>query len=201
MPKWGSGDRGGARGSWRLQASALGALHRHAKASGRGTRIEARRSDSSRSTPFDEGDGADGSGAPPKGARQRASAAGERPSRWLNRPRRGRAARKALRSRAYRSEQGGSKGKPEDIESQTKAGGPPSSGFPPEVISFARVSARVGGRGSQPRTRKRTRRVIRESSDTDGCSCRVVGCRSRNEASSWPGWSAPQGEPSLDEVA
>ena len=54
MPERGSGDRGGARGSWRLQASVLGALHRHAKASGRGTRIEARRSDSSRSTSFDE---------------------------------------------------------------------------------------------------------------------------------------------------
>lgn len=54
MPKRGSGDRGGARGSWRLQASKLGALHRHAKASGRGTRGEARRSDSSRSTSFDE---------------------------------------------------------------------------------------------------------------------------------------------------
>jgi len=106
-----------------------------------------------------------------------------------------------FRSRAHRSERSGSNGKPEGIEGQAKAGRPPSSGVPPEVTSFARVSARAGDRGSQPRTRKRTKRVIRESSDSYGCSCRVVGCRSRNEASSWPGQSTPQGEPSLDEVA
>lgn len=34
-----------------------------------------------------------------------------------------------------------------------------------------------------------------------GCSCRVVGCRSRNDASSSSGRSEPRGERRLDEVA
>ena len=96
MPERGSGDRGGARGSWRLQASVLGALHRHAKASGRGTRIEARRSDSSRSTSFDEAAVQAGLALPQKERdRERQRLASDRPVGRI-RPRRGRAARKVL---------------------------------------------------------------------------------------------------------
>lgn len=53
-----------------------------------------------------------------------------------------------FRSRAHRSERSGSEGKPEDIEGQTKAGRPPSSGVPPEVTSSPRF--RSGGRPWKP---------------------------------------------------
>jgi hypothetical protein len=200
MPKRGPGDRGGARGSWRLQASVLSALHRHAKASGRGTGIEARRSDSSRSTSFDEAAVQTGLVVPPQGARQRASAAGKRPSRWLKRPRRGRAARKAFDQEPTGPSGAGPEGNRRTSRARPKLEGRRQAGLHPRSCRHPGLDLE-GDRGSRPRTRKRTRKVIRESSGSHGCSCRVVGCRSRNEASSWPGQSAPQGEPSLDEVA
>lgn len=53
-----------------------------------------------------------------------------------------------FRSRAYRSEQGGSHGKPGDIERRAKAGDSPSSEAPPEVTSFAEL--RPGERPWKP---------------------------------------------------
>lgn len=104
------------------------------------------------------------------------------------------------RSRADRSERSRSRGKPEDIENQAKAGGPPSSGAPPEVTSFPWF--RPGGWQWKPASNAKAN----EEGDSGierftGYTCRVVGCRSRNEASSLPGQGAPRGEPGLDEVA
>jgi hypothetical protein len=105
-----------------------------------------------------------------------------------------------FRSRAYRSEQGGSHGKPGDIERRAKAGDSPSSEAPPEVTSFAGLRP-----GEQP-----WKPFSSAKADGDGDSgierftgyayC-FVGCRNRNEVSSLPGQSAPKGAWSRDGVA
>jgi len=84
-----------------------------------------------------------------------------------------------FRSRAYRSEQGGSRGKPGDIERRAKAGDSPSSEAPPEVTSFAALrhgerpwklpsNAKADGGGDSGIER------------FTGCSYCFVGCRNRS---------------------
>jgi len=205
MLERGSGDRGGARGSWRLQASVLGALHRHVKASGRGTRNEARRSDSSRSTSFDEAAVQAGRVLPRREHdRERQRLARDRP---VGRIRHGEGAllgRLSIESLAGPSGAGPkgnrrtSRARPK-LEDRRQAGLHPRSrrlpGFRPSGLD-------LGERSWKPASNAKAD----EEGDSGierftGCSCRVVGCRSRNEASSSPGRRAPQGEPGRDEVA
>jgi hypothetical protein len=133
----GSGDPARARGSSRLQASATDLPPRLAKAGGEVPVVEARRSDLVKSPSFDEAAVEAGLVLLAREARQRASAAGKRPSRWPKRPRRGSAARKVLDQEPTGPGGAGLLGKPGDIEGHAKARGSPSSEALPEVTSSA----------------------------------------------------------------
>jgi hypothetical protein len=123
-----------------------------------GDGIDGRRSDSMKSSSFDEAAVEAGRVLPSKGARQRASEAGLRPSRWPNTPQGGSAHRRALDQEPAGPSSAGPLGKPGDVGSHAKAGGSPSSEASPEVTSFVMLRqqcfGRVGGRGSQHPRRK-----------------------------------------------
>lgn len=104
----------------------------------RGAGVEARRSGLARSSSFDEAAVEAGLVLLAREARQRASAAGKRPSRWPKTPRRGSAARKASDQEPTGPGGAGLLGKPGDVEGHAKARGSPSSEALPEVTSSTR---------------------------------------------------------------
>lgn len=134
----GSGDPARARGSSRLQASATDLPPRPAKAGGEAPVVEARRSGLAKSPLFDEAVVEAGLVLLARGARQRASAADERPSRWPKTPRRGSTAREVLDQEPTGPGGAGLLGKPGDVEGHAKAKGSPSSEALPEVTSSTR---------------------------------------------------------------
>lgn len=137
----------------------------------RGLDTEARRSGLPTTSSFDEATVKADLVLFPGRARQRASAAGTRPSPWPNTPRGGSAARRAIDRRltgpggaGSKRKRGTSRAKPK-LEARRQAGLYPrsrrSSGF-----------GLVGGRGSPPPRRKPKGKVIRDSSDPE--SARIV---------------------------
>jgi hypothetical protein len=138
----------------------------------KGHGVDGRRSGSIKSPSFDEAAVEANLAFPLKGARQRASAAGLRPSRWPNTPQGGSTHRKALDQEPTGPRGAGPIGKPRDIDSHAKARGSPSSEALPEITSFAKAPAGRAAVEATIQGESRRLAVIRESSDSQGA--RVV---------------------------
>ena len=155
--------------SWIVEIAGVGARRPSpdSESSRKGHDVGARRSDPARSTSFDEAAVEKDRVLPPKGARQRASAAGTRPSRWPKTPARGCAARRAFDREPAGPGRAGPMGNQGTSSAAPKLGTRRQARLHPR----SRRSLRFGmasGRGSHPRTRKRTGTVIRESSGSPG---------------------------------
>lgn len=138
----------------------------------RGLDTEARRSGLPTTSSFDEAAVEADLVLFPGRARQRASAAGTRPSPWPNTPRGGSAARRALDRELTGPGGAGSKRTRGTSRARPKLGARRQAGLYPR----SRRSSGFGlssGRGSRPPGRKPKGKVIRESSDPEGA--RIVG--------------------------
>jgi hypothetical protein len=160
--------------SWIVQIADVGARRPSPSCESRwkGHGIDGRRSGPAKSPSFDEAAVEAGLVLPSKGARQRASAAGLRPSRWPNTPQGRSAHRKALDQEPTGPSSAGPLGKPRDIDGHAKAGGSPSSEASPEVTSFAKASA---GQAAVEATVQGESRGWGDSGIErfTGCSCRT----------------------------
>jgi len=128
--------------SWIVQIADVGAVCLPAmRKRAEGSCAGGRRSGPKKSPSFDEAAVEAGLALPSKGARQRASEAGLRPSRWPNTSQGRSAHRKALDQELTGPSSAGPIGKPRDIDSHAEARGSPSSEALPEVTSFAKAPA------------------------------------------------------------
>jgi hypothetical protein len=133
----------------------------------RGLDTEARRSGPSTTSSFDEAAVKAGLVLFPGRARQRASAAGTRPSPWPNTPRGGSAARRALDRGLTGPSGAGSKRKQGTSRARPKLGARRQAGLYPRSRRSSGFGL-VGGCGSLPPRRKSKGKVIRESDDPEG---------------------------------
>jgi hypothetical protein len=166
----------------------------------RGRAIEARRSGLAKAPSFDEAAVETGLVFLARGARQRASAAGTRPSRWPNTPRGRSAPRKALDQEPTGPSSAGSKGNRGTSRARPKLGARRQARLYPR--SCRSPVLRRWWAAMEATARGESRRwgdsgVMRFT----GCSYRNVGCRSWVDASSLEGQSAPKGASSLHRVA
>lgn len=165
--------------SWIVEIADVGArrLHHPAQAGEEGTASTKGVLAQPKASSFDEAAVEASLALPLKGARQRASEAGLRPSPWPNTPQGGSARRKALDREPTGPRGAGSPGKPGYIDSHAEAGGSPSSEAPPEITSFAKAPA--GQASVEATTRGESRRWGDSGVErSTGCSYCNVGCRS-----------------------